>query len=276
MRTLGLTKGQLFVTFSPRPWELGQERLSTPHPHSSPISQTRQRYPPRPHRHLGPSEVLIQIKDDLQRVPAPQIRQRRLGLLQPERRLRTSCYRRTLGLTPRHRQQFLQHLVRGQGETELRRRPQHTRGPAFEESAEAFFAVDGRGAVPEGGVFRLAFPSFDLQPGFDDIARGREVGGRHARDGARGQELDDPQLLGRAFAEEIALEVVVGREVDPGKGNIAEEAGAGAFVEADETKVADDPHGGAAGDVGVLGHFTLHLETDFDDFERIGEDLRNF
>lgn len=127
--------------------------------------------------------------------------------------------------------------------------------------------------MPEGGVFRLALPRLDLQPGLDDVARGGEVGGRHARDGARGQELDDPELLGRALAEEIALEVVVGWEVDAGKGNVAEEAGAGASVEADKTEVADDPHGGASGNVGVLGHFTLHLQTDFYDFERVGEDL---
>lgn len=68
--------------------------------------------------------------------------------------------------------------------------------------------------------------------------------------------------------------MVVGREVDGRERDVAEETGRGAFVEAHETQVAHDPHCAAAGDVGRFGDFALDLETDFDDFEGVGEDLR--
>ena len=68
--------------------------------------------------------------------------------------------------------------------------------------------------------------------------------------------------------------MVVGWEVDGGEGDVAKEAGRGAFVEAHKTEVLDDPHGGAAGDAfDVFGELALDLEPDFDDFEGIGEDL---
>jgi hypothetical protein len=68
--------------------------------------------------------------------------------------------------------------------------------------------------------------------------------------------------------------VVVGGEVDCGKGDVAEEAGGGAFVEAYEAEVADYPHGGAAGGAfDVFRYFALDLESDFDDFEGVGEYL---
>ena len=68
--------------------------------------------------------------------------------------------------------------------------------------------------------------------------------------------------------------MVVGGEVDCGERDVAEEAGGGAFVEPDQTQVADDPHCGAAGGTfDVLGNFALDLESDFDDFEGVGEDL---
>ena len=67
--------------------------------------------------------------------------------------------------------------------------------------------------------------------------------------------------------------MIVGREVDSGEGNIAEEAGRGAFVEANEAEVLDDPHGATAGDVGGFGDFALNLQADFDDFKGISEDL---
>lgn len=68
--------------------------------------------------------------------------------------------------------------------------------------------------------------------------------------------------------------MVVSGKVDGGEGDVAQETGGGAFVEADEAEVFDDPDGGAAGGVGDgFGDFALDLETDFDDFEGVGEDL---
>ena len=68
--------------------------------------------------------------------------------------------------------------------------------------------------MTEGSIFRFALSGFDLQAGFNDVAGGGEVGGWHAGNSARGKELYDTEFLGLAFAEEVAFEVVVGREVD--------------------------------------------------------------
>ena len=128
--------------------------------------------------------------------------------------------------------------------------------------------------MPEGSVFRFALSGFDLQAGFYDVAGGGEVGGWHTGNSARGEELYDAEFLGLAFAEEVALEVVVGREVDSRERDVAKEAGGGAFVEADETEILDYPHCGAPGDAfNGFGDFALDLETDFDDFEGVGEHL---
>ena len=69
--------------------------------------------------------------------------------------------------------------------------------------------------------------------------------------------------------------MVVGGEVDCGEWDIPQKAGGGALVEANETEVLDDPHGGAffEGGAGGFGDFALNLEADFDDFEGVGEDL---
>ena len=117
-------------------------------------------------------------------------------------------------LTPRHRQQFLQDLITGQRKPELGGRSQHTRWPAFKEGAKSFFLPYAPCTLPEGSVFRFALSGFDLQAGFYDVAGSGEVGGWHAGNSARGEELYDAEFLGLAFAEEIAFEVVVGREVD--------------------------------------------------------------
>lgn len=108
-------------------------------------------------------------------------------------------------------------------------------------------------------VFGFALSRLDLQAGLDNVARGREVSGRHTRNGACSQELDDSEFLGRAFAEEIALEMIIAWEVDGGEGDVTQQTGAGTFVETHKTQVLDDPHGGASRDVGMFGHFTLHL-----------------
>lgn len=85
--------------------------------------------------------------------------------------------------------------------------------------------------------------------------------------------MNDSEFLGRAFAKEIALEMVVAGEIDGGEGDVTEKTGTSPFVETDETEVLDNPHGRASGNVGVFGHFTLHLEADFDDLERVCENL---
>ena len=129
-------------------------------------------------------------------------------------------------------------------------------------------------ALPEGSVFRFALSGFDLQSGFNDVAGGSEVGRWHAGNSARGEELYDAEFLGLAFAEEITFEVVVGGEVDSRERNVAKEAGGSTFVEADETEIFDYPHCGTPGDaINGFGDFALDLESDFDDFEGVGEHL---
>lgn len=112
-----------------------------------------------------------------------------------------------------------------------------------------------------------------MQACLDHIARGGEVGGRHTCNGACSEELDDTEFLGRAFAKEIALEMVVAWEIYGGKGDVTEKTGTSTFVKTDETEILDDPHGRASGNVSMFGHFTLHLEADFDDLERVCENL---
>ena len=68
--------------------------------------------------------------------------------------------------------------------------------------------------------------------------------------------------------------MVVGREIDSGERDVAKETGRGSFVETHQTEVLHDPHRRTAGNAfDVFGELALNLETDFDDFERIGEDL---
>ena len=235
----------------------------------------RQRNPAHLAHALRPPEILIQIEDDLQRVPAAQVRQRGLGLAETDAGLDVAADGRALVLgAARHGQRLLQDLVRGEREAELGAGAQDAGGAALEEGAEALLGVDGAGAVSQRGVLGVALTGLDLQPGLDDVAGRGEVGGRHAGDGARGQELHDAELLVRAFAEEVPLQVVVRREVDGGEGHVAQQAGRRALVEPDQAEVLDNPHGGAAGDAFCgFGDFALDLEPDFDDFEGVGEDL---
>ena len=168
----------------------------------------------------------------------------------------------------------MQDLVRGEGKSELRRRAQHARGAAFEEGAETLFGVDSAGAVAQGGVFCLALTGLDLEACLDDVAGRSQISSRHTRDGAGGQQLHDAEFLIGAFAKHVALEVVVGWEIDSGEGNVTQQAGGGAFIEANQAEILHDPHGRAALDAfDGFGDFALDLEADFDDFEGVGEDL---
>ena len=116
--------------------------------------------------------------------------------------------------TPWHRQRFLQHLVSRERESELGARSQDPCRATFEERAETLLRIDGARAVTQRGVLGIALTGLDLQAGLNDIAGGGEVGRGHACDGAGSEKLHDTELLARAFTEEVALQVVVGREVD--------------------------------------------------------------
>ena len=180
-----------------------------------------------------------------------------------------------LGLLARERHNVLQQLVRGEREAELRRRPEDARGAALEEGLEALLLPDGLGCVPQARVRRVTLARLDLQARLDDVARRGQVRGGHAGDGARREELEDAELLGLRLAEEVLLQVGVGREVDGREGHITEQARRRALVQTDQTEVADDPDGRPLRrTLDALGHLALDLKTDLDDFERVGEDLR--
>ena len=71
--------------------------------------------------------------------------------------------------------------------------------------------------------------------------------------------------------------MAVGGEVDGRKGNIAEQAGRCALVQPNETQVSHDPHGRSLRcSFDGLGDLSLHLETNFDDLERVGEYLEMY
>lgn len=169
-------------------------------------------------RNLDTANVLVQIQEELQRVPRAQIRQRSLGTLQPNTRLNPSTKRR-LRLRTRHGEPLLQDFIGGQGETKLRRGTDDTSGTALEERAKAFLLPDMRCAVAETGVADFALAGFDLQTGFDDVAGCCQVGGGHTGDGTGSEELDDAEFVGWGFAEHFGLQVGVGREVNGGKGD---------------------------------------------------------
>lgn len=66
------------------------------------------------------------------------------------------------------------------------------------------------------------------------------------------------------------------REVDGRERDIASQTSCCAFVETDQTQVADDPYSRPLrGSLdALLDRFALNLESNFDDFERVGEDLQ--
>lgn len=116
-------------------------------------------------------------------------------------------------------------------------------------------------------VVGLALSGFNLETGLDDVAGGGKVGGWHTGHCASCEQLEDPELLGRGFTEEVAFEVVVGREIDGGEWDVTEETSGGTLVETDETEVLDDPEGRSAGDAfDIFSNFSLDLETNLDDF----------
>jgi hypothetical protein len=56
---------------------------------------------------------------------------------------------------------------------------------------------------------------------------------------------------------------------------IAQQTGSSTLVQTHKTEVLHDPEGRAArSTLNVLGNLTLDLQTDLDDLQRVGEDLR--
>ena len=89
--------------------------------------------------------------------------------------------------------------------------------------------------------------------------------------------MEHGEGLGRCFAEVVAFEVRVGGEVYGGERNVAEETGADAFVQPDETQVPHDPEGATFGQLLALARrgferFALDLQPDLDDLEGVRED----
>jgi hypothetical protein len=165
-----------------------------------------------------------------------------------------------------HRQKALEDFVSSESETELWGRSHDTCWTSLEEGLEAFLLPYSLRAMPQGYVAGIALSRLNLETGLDDVAGSGEVGGWHTSDGTSGEELQDAELFRWRFAEVVALEMIIGREIDGGKGNVTEETGRGSFVEAHKTKVLHNPHGGTAGDTfDGLGDFALHLKTDLDD-----------
>ena len=69
----------------------------------------------------GLPKILVDIQYDLQGVAAAQVRQRRLGFLQPDRRSKVDrWWRLTLRVTARERKILLENFVGSQCETKLR------------------------------------------------------------------------------------------------------------------------------------------------------------
>jgi hypothetical protein len=168
----------------------------------------------------------------------------------------------------RQRQNGLQELVRSKGASELRGAAHDTSRTALEERLEAFLLIDGGRTVEEATVMGLSLASFHLKTRLDDVKRRREVRGGHTGDGSRAQKLEDAQALGLGFAEDVLLEMSIGREVNCREWNVSKETRAGSFVKADQSQVFNYPDGGPPGhSLNVLGDLSLNLKTDLDDFQ---------
>jgi hypothetical protein len=178
----------------------------------------------------------------------------------------------------------------------LRRRTHNARWSTLEECLEPFLLINRLRAVTQAVVCRVALACLNLQPCLDHVAWCGKIRSRHTGNGTRRQHLQNAQLLLGALAEEVLLQVAVGREVDGREGNFAlrqkgtakqaktpetsrltitQETGTGALVQANETQVLDNPHGRTPGSaIHVLCDLALNLESNLDNLKRVGEDLR--
>ena len=135
----------------------------------------------------------------------------------------------------------------------------------------------------------LALSRLDLQTRLDHVAWCGEVGRGHTSNSTGSQHLKNTQLLLCALAKEVLLEMAVCWEVDGGEGNftcqrrfskgdeghtITQKTSGSSLVQANETKISDDPHSRSLWNTfDVLCKFTLDLQTNLDDFERVCEYL---
>jgi hypothetical protein len=247
-------------------------------------------------RDLDSADVLVEIQDQLQSIPRSQVGERGLGTLEANTGLDVS----TRGdlLVPRHGQPVLQKFVGCEGEAELGRRTNDTSGSTLEEGLEALLFHDGLRTVTQASVSHFTFTSFDLQTSLDHVARSCEISRGHTSDRTSSQQLYDAELLGGGFAEEVTLKMGVGGEVDSGKRNcgvksrqmdvnliyrhgavlltITKQTGTCSLVQTNQTQVLHDPKGRATrSTLNVLRNLTLNLQTDLDDFKRVGENLGN-
>lgn len=228
---------------------------------------------------LGPAESKVEVKDDLESVPAPEVGKGSGSLLQAGDGLdcaaRAELFLR--GAFAVHGEHALQDFVAGKSETELGRGTQDTGGTTLEECLEALLLEYGLGAVAEGSVLCVTLAALDLQTGLDDVERCGEVGGGHTGDGTGGEQLNNSELLGGRLAEEVLLEMAVEGEVNGREGHVTQQARGGTLVKTDETKVTHDPKSRALGDLLALARsgldgLTLNLQTNLDNLERVGED----
>lgn len=246
------------------------------------LHKTWHRLPSLLIRKTCPAQILINIQHNLERIAASAQRGVVKLLAQCRQRLVDARGRLVLRLASAGvRQRALQDLVRSEGETKLWRGAHDTRGATLEESRGALLFQNCAGCVRETGVGCLALAGLDLETCLDDVEGCCEVGGGHTGNGTGSEELQDAELLGGRLAKDVLLEVVIGREVDAGEGNIASQAGRCALVETAKTEVADMPHGAVpCGDAGafdgLLDGLALYLETDLDDFEGIRENLGHY
>lgn len=153
--------------------------------------------------------------------------------------------------------------------------------------------------LPEGIdntlVRALALARLGLQARLDDVGGRGEVGGGHAGSGCGSERLAvGEDLAVAAFVEDVLLQVGIAvqtrksasrsarekrratqrREVDGGEGDVATQARDRSLVQAEETERLDNLRSALPRRAGDLGVLALHLETDLDDLERVGEDLR--
>lgn len=134
-----------------------------------------------------------------------------------------------------------------------------------------------------------------METSLDDIAGCGEIGCGHSGNGTSCEKLNDSEFVGWGLAKEAGFEVGVGWEVDSrewyykqdeldlhinhsGRGGmkltIPKQAGTCTLVKSHKTQVPHNPHCRAArGGISSFSNFTLHLETDFDDFKRVCEYL---
>ena len=121
----------------------------------------------------------------------------------------------------------------------------------------------------------LTLSRLDLQTRLDDVARCGEVGRRHTSNSTGSQHLKNTQLLLCALAKEVLLEMAICWEVDGRERNfscqrrllkggeertITQKTSGSSLVQANETKISDDPHGRSFWNTfDVLRKFTLDL-----------------